>query len=65
MAGDASNGSRNLSMTDYKLLSFMQAGKARAGLLVRDMRSSLGLGQALRISLGLPEQNDRLLQSLQ
>jgi histidinol-phosphate aminotransferase len=36
-----------------------------AGLLVRDMRSSLGLGQALRISLGLPEQNDRLLQSLQ
>jgi histidinol-phosphate aminotransferase len=35
-----------------------------AGLLVRDMRSALGLSHALRISIGSPLQNDRLLASL-
>jgi histidinol-phosphate aminotransferase len=36
-----------------------------AGLLVRDIRHALGLSHALRISLGTPVQNDRLLQVLQ
>lgn len=36
-----------------------------AGLLLRDMRRAPGLAQALRISIGSPEQNDRLLASLQ
>ena len=35
-----------------------------AGLLVRDLRRVATLGQALRISVGSPEQNDRLLLSL-
>lgn len=36
-----------------------------AGLLLRDMSGVAGLSQALRISLGSPEQNQRLLASLQ
>jgi histidinol-phosphate aminotransferase len=35
-----------------------------AGLLVRDMRAAPGLARAVRISIGSPEQNDRLLASL-
>jgi histidinol-phosphate aminotransferase len=58
------------SQANFLLVEFEDPAAAwarahAAGLLVRDMRSSLGLTQALRISLGLPEQNDRLLQSLQ
>jgi len=36
-----------------------------AGLLIRDVRSYLGLGSHLRVSIGTPEQNDRLLQALE
>jgi histidinol-phosphate aminotransferase len=35
-----------------------------AGVVVRDMRSAPGLGDALRISLGTPEQNRRVLKVL-
>ncbi len=35
-----------------------------AGVVVRDMRGYAGLGDALRISLGTPEQNDRVLAVL-
>lgn len=35
-----------------------------AGLLVRDLRAAPALGAALRISIGAPEQNQRLLASL-
>jgi len=35
-----------------------------AGLLVRDFSGKSGLGAALRISIGTPEQNDRLLAAL-
>lgn len=35
-----------------------------AGLLVRDLRTAPQLEQAVRISIGSPEQNDRLLASL-
>jgi histidinol-phosphate aminotransferase len=36
-----------------------------AGLLLRDLRAAPGLSQALRITIGSPEQNDQLLASLQ
>ncbi|HLS82116.1 MAG TPA: histidinol-phosphate transaminase [Steroidobacter sp.] len=35
-----------------------------AGLIIRDTRSQLGLACSLRISVGSPEQNDRLLRAL-
>lgn len=35
-----------------------------AGLLVRDVRSQLGLPDSLRITIGTPEQNDSLLKAL-
>ncbi|MCC7200335.1 MAG: histidinol-phosphate transaminase [Gammaproteobacteria bacterium] len=38
----------------------LAAGVA-AGLLVRDVRSQPGLGDCLRVSIGTPEQNERLL----
>lgn len=34
------------------------------GIVVRDVRSQPGLGDCLRISVGAPEDNDRLLQAL-
>ncbi|HEY0684598.1 MAG TPA: histidinol-phosphate transaminase [Steroidobacter sp.] len=35
-----------------------------AGLIIRDPRSQLGLGSCLRISIGTPEQNDRLVRGV-
>ena len=35
-----------------------------AGVVVRDMRATAGLGDALRISIGTPAQNDRVLAVL-
>lgn len=35
-----------------------------AGIVVRDMRAARGLGDALRITVGRPEQNDRVIQAL-
>ena len=35
-----------------------------AGLIIRDPRSQPGLGSCLRISVGTPEQNDRLLRGI-
>ena len=34
------------------------------GLIIRDPRSQLGLGYCLRISVGTPEQNERLVQAI-
>lgn len=34
------------------------------GLIIRDPRSQLGLGNCLRISVGTPEQNERLVQGI-
>jgi histidinol-phosphate aminotransferase len=42
----------------------LEAGKA-AGLLVRDFSSAPGLANCLRISIGTPEQNGRLLAALE
>lgn len=35
-----------------------------AGVVVRDMRAQRGLGDALRITIGTPEQNDRVVRAL-
>ena len=42
---------------------FLQAGKA-AGLLVRDFSTAPALANCLRISIGTPEQNERLLAAV-
>jgi len=42
----------------------LEAG-IRGGLLVRDVRRQPGLAQCLRVTIGTPEQNDRLLASLE
>jgi histidinol-phosphate aminotransferase len=34
------------------------------GLILRDVRTQLGLGSSLRISVGTPEQNDRLVRAI-
>lgn len=57
------------SEANFLLVEFEDAGEAlarahRARLLVRDLRGAPALGQALRISVGSPEQNDLLLASL-
>ena len=36
-----------------------------AGVVVRDMRATAGLGDALRITIGLPEENDAVFAALQ
>ncbi len=58
------------SQANFLLTEFEEPGAALArahasGLLVRDMRGGFGLSNALRITIGSPEQNDRLLASLQ
>lgn len=57
------------SEANFLLVEFHDAAAALqrahgAGLLVRDMRAAPGLARAVRISIGSPEQNDRLLASL-
>lgn len=57
------------SDANFLLVEFRDAasafGRARAaGLLVRDVRAQPGLGQHLRITVGTPEQNSRLVAAL-
>lgn len=57
------------SQGNYLLVRFDDAERAFASLLatgvvVRDQRAAPQLGDALRISLGSPEQNDRVLSAL-
>jgi len=57
------------SAANFLLVDFADAGAAlqrcrAAGLLVRDLRHLPSLPQALRLSVGTPEQNDRLLVAL-
>jgi histidinol-phosphate aminotransferase len=60
------------SAANFLLVEFIHADAAQealgrvgaAGLLIRDMRRQAGLERALRISIGTPEQNDRLLEAL-
>ncbi|HZF15241.1 MAG TPA: histidinol-phosphate transaminase [Steroidobacteraceae bacterium] len=58
------------SAANFLLVEFAQAGRAfekmrAAGLLVRDVRRQPGLGSCLRITIGLPEQNERLVTALE
>jgi histidinol-phosphate aminotransferase len=57
------------SEANFLLVEFVDAGLALArahgaGLLIRDLRQAPGLSKTLRISIGTPEQNERLLASL-
>jgi histidinol-phosphate aminotransferase len=57
------------SAANFLLVEFAAPGTAlerahAAGLLIRDFRRTAGLARALRISVGSPEQNDRLIRSL-
>ncbi len=57
------------SAANFLLVEFSDPGAAlerlrAAGLLVRDLRRTPTLEHALRISIGTPEQNDRLLSCL-
>jgi histidinol-phosphate aminotransferase len=58
------------SDANFLLAQFRDAQRAfeqlrAAGLLVRDVRRQPGLAACLRITVGQPEQNDRLLQALE
>jgi histidinol-phosphate aminotransferase len=44
--------------------AFLEAGKA-VGLIVRDFSTAPGLANCLRISIGTPEQNERLLAAVE
>jgi histidinol-phosphate aminotransferase len=55
----------NFLLVDFKDPALTWQRAHAAGFLLRDMRTSLGLSQALRISLGTPKQNDELLESLE
>ncbi|MDH5834181.1 histidinol-phosphate transaminase [Luteimonas kalidii] len=57
------------SEANFLLVRFEDAGAAfetllAAGIVVRDQRSAYGLGDALRITIGTPEQNARVLDVL-
>ena len=57
------------SQANFLLVRFDDAGAAfdallAAGVVVRDQRAAPGLGDALRITIGTPEQNDRVLAAL-
>ena len=57
------------SQANFLLVRFDDATAAfdallRAGIVVRDQRAAPGLGDALRITIGTPEQNDRVLSVL-
>lgn len=57
------------SQGNFLLLRFDDAQTAferllAAGVVVRDMRATPGLGDALRISIGTPEQNRRVIMAL-
>jgi histidinol-phosphate aminotransferase len=57
------------SEANFVLVEFHDAGAALAriagaGLIVRDFRGLPGIDQALRITIGTPTQNDRMLDSL-
>ncbi len=57
------------SVANFLLVEFQDASEAftrarAAGLLVRDVRAQPGLGRHLRITVGTPEQNARLIAAL-
>ncbi len=57
-------GAGNFLLVEFDDAAAALAAIAGVGLLVRDFRGKAGLGDALRVTVGTPEQNDRLLRSL-
>lgn len=55
----------NYLLTEFEDAQAAFAAARTAGLLVRDVRAQPGLGRHLRITIGTPEQNSRLLTALQ
>ncbi|HUK02490.1 MAG TPA: histidinol-phosphate transaminase [Steroidobacteraceae bacterium] len=55
----------NFVLAEFEDASAAFAQARAAGLLVRDVRAHPGLERALRITVGTPEQNRRLIQALQ
>ncbi|MGH8327067.1 MAG: histidinol-phosphate transaminase, partial [Steroidobacteraceae bacterium] len=55
----------NYLLTEFEDAQAAFAAARMAGLLVRDVRAQPGLGRHLRITIGTPEQNSRLLTALQ
>jgi len=53
----------NFVLAEFADATAALARARAAGLLVRDVRAQPGLGRALRITVGTPEQNDRLLEA--
>jgi len=58
------------SEANFLLVASAEAGRllaaaVRGGLLVRDVRRQPGLERCLRITIGAPEENDRLISSLE
>jgi histidinol-phosphate aminotransferase len=54
----------NFLLVDFNDATRALQGAREAGLLIRDVRAQPGLGSALRISIGTPEQNSRLIEAL-
>jgi histidinol-phosphate aminotransferase len=57
------------SQANFILVEFADPARAinsarAANLLIRDVRAQVGLPRTVRISIGTPEQNDRLLEAL-
>lgn len=58
------------SQANFLLVRFADADRAfasllAAGVVVRDQRAALALGDALRITIGTPAENDRVVSALQ
>jgi len=54
----------NFLLVDCENAAMVLDAAAGAGLIIRDTRSQPGLSGSLRISVGTPQQNDRLLRTL-
>lgn len=54
----------NFLLVEWRDAAAPLARLRAAGLLVRDFRGYDGLGQTLRLTVGTPEQNDRMLEAL-
>ena len=55
----------NIVLVEFEDAAGALAKARAAGLLVRDVRAQPGLERALRITVGTPEQNRRLVRALQ
>ncbi|GFE83288.1 histidinol-phosphate aminotransferase [Steroidobacter agaridevorans] len=55
----------NFILVDCKDADAVLRAALSAGLIIRDPRSQPGLGSSLRISIGTPDQNDRLIRGVE